>query len=1175
MARRARRYLPDGVTVREAACVSSGVAPGGESAAHSRSEWEAELATHLPGPGAGAAAADFSDRAPASYKDQTSPAEAALDLAELAELQPRGQAGAATGAGGVFGGDHRLVVRASEDPGCTFRLRRYGEGAIELTSFLPVLESFGLIVLDAVPHRIAASEVGAPAIHIDDIGLRVDSGDDVETLRFVPEIHGPRLVDALEAVARGDAEVDSLNRLVTVAGLDWRQVALLRAYLRYRLQAGTALSAVNLANPLVEFPEVARGLVGYFQARFDPELERDPSGASASEAAERARCVAALDLVPNLDGDRVLRGYLRLIEATVRTNYFQVDDQGSHKPAVVLKLDSGKIPDLPNPRPKFDAFVHGPAVEGIHLRAGLIARGGLRWSERPDDFRTEILDLAFAQVKKNAIIVPTGAKGGFVCRPSSHLERRAGLRALAAHAPVGPDEVRAAYETFVRSLLEITDNVSGGQAITPNRVVARDGADPYLVVAADKGTATFSDLANSISEELGFWLGDAFASGGSRGYDHKKLGITARGAWVAVRRHFRQLGIDVQNESITVVGVGDMSGDVFGNGMLQSDKIRLVAAFDHRHVFLDPDPDPAASFEERRRLASLQFSSWADYSRDVISTGGGVWSRDTKEIPLSPAARRALGLEAASLSPPEVISAILAAPVDLLFFGGIGTFIKAPGERDSEVGDHANDFVRLASDRVRARVIAEGANLGVTQQGRIRYSRRGGKINTDFVDNAAGVATSDREVNLKILLALAIEDSRLDPSRRDSYLHESTEEVISEVLRQVDHNVAALERAVTQSAREPDAFASLIDTLEEAGSFNRQVESLPSPEELRTRRDAGAGLIRPELAVLLAYAKSNLVGAVEESVGPSPPPNHPYLEAVVPYFPAAIRRDFEDLIPRHRLFPQLAATDVAGEIVDQLGIIWAHETSEEMGRPLHEVAAAFWAARQVIGAGTLWSDLEILAPSLTADAEAALHAEVAGAVVRLARSYLGRAGAVDVAGLIAKDSPLAAGIVSSRSEDAIKASVEQLVELGAERDLAHRYALEACRGDVADVGPVVVATGRPVVEVLETLDGIDRATGTGTISSAVSAALSVVPPPRRLTMWLGRSVLDDLADWRRKAAAIVLGPGAPPAESLAGWEAANAEALRGAAQMLGSSAQTGEALLDTAVLVIRRLQRAL
>ena len=1158
--------------MREAAGVSSPAASGGRRAARRPSDWEDQLAANLPGPDASVRAASFAARAPASYKDQTPPAEAALDAVELAELEAEDMASGRKAAGGVFGGHHRLAVRPSAEPGCTFRLRRYGEGAIELTTFVPVLESFGLVVLDAVPHRIAAADPSGPVFHVDDIGLRIDAPGGEETHRFVPDIHGPRLVDALEAVARGEAEVDSLNRLVTVAGLDWRQVALLRSYMHYRIQAATTLSAVQLANPLVDFPDTARALVGYFHGRFDPDLERDDTGTSAAETAERARCVAGLDLVPNLVDDRALRGYLGLIDATVRTNYFQRGADGTHQPAIVLKLDSSKVPELPEPRPRIDAFVHGPTLEGIHLRAGLIARGGLRWSDRPDDFRTEILDLAFAQVKKNAIIVPTGAKGGFVCRAAPRDGRMGAVRGIAR--PPSPDDVMASYKLFVRSLLEITDNVSSGRVITPMGVVARDGADPYLVVAADKGTATFSDVANAISEELGFWLGDAFASGGSHGYDHKKLGITARGAWVAVRRHFRQLGIDVQAEPISVVGVGDMSGDVFGNGMLQSDKIRLLAAFDHRHVFIDPDPDPTSSFEERRRLAAMPSSSWADYRPELISPGGGVWTRDAKAIPLAPPARRSLGLEVESLSPPEVISGILAAPVDLLWFGGIGTFIKAPGEADSQVADHANDAVRITSDRVRVRVIAEGGNLGITQQARIRYSRRGGRINTDFVDNAAGVATSDREVNLKILLALAIEERRLDPSDRDRYLKESAEEVTSEVLRQVDHNVGALDRAVAQSAQEPDAFAALIDTLEEAGSFNRQVEVLPSPEELHVRREAGGGLIRPELAVLLAYAKSNLVAAVEDSVGPAPSPDHPYLGAVAPYFPDAIRSDFEDLIPRHRLFPQLAATDVAGELVDQLGIVWAHETSAEMGRRLDEVAAAFWAAREVIGAGSLWSELESIESSLSADAEAALHAQVSSAVNRLARAYLGRPGAIDVAALIHSDGTVAAEIAASRSDDALKPGLAHLVELGIDTEITRRFLIGAGRGEVADVGPVMRASGRSVPEVLEVLDGIDRAASADEIAAAVSSAASVVPPPGRSTLWLGRSVLDDYADWKRQAATAALRDGSPARAALVEWEQTNAEVLASAAGMLGSSSRAGVDLLDTAVLVVRRLHRA-
>ncbi|MST34072.1 NAD-glutamate dehydrogenase, partial [Acidimicrobiaceae bacterium USS-CC1] len=513
------------------------------------------------------------------------------------------------------------------------------------------------------------------------------------------------------------------------------------------------------------------------------------------EAELRARLAADLAAVEQLEQDQVLRGYLALVDATLRTSYPLRTPEGEPLPTVTLKLASRSVPDLPAPHPLVETWVHGPDVEGIHLRFGPVARGGIRWSDRPEDFRTEVLGLAAAQVKKNAVIVPTGAKGGFVCR---------------GRTPASAAGVRQAYETFISSLLDITDNYVGGRVVSPPGVVTRDGEDPYLVVAADKGTATFSDAANALSEQRHFWLGDAFASGGSHGYDHKAMGITARGAWVAVRRHFHQLGIDVQTETVTVAGIGDMSGDVFGNGMLQSQAIALVAAFDHRHVFLDPDPDPKASFAERQRLAALGRSSWDDYDRTAISEGGGVWSREAKTVPLSPQARRALGVTAAELSPPELISAILRAPVDLLWFGGIGTYIKASDEADSEVGDHANDAVRVTADQVRARVLAEGGNLGVTQRGRIRYSRRGGRINADFIDNAAGVATSDREVNLKILVDLAIAEGRLDPAERDAELQAAEPFVAEEVLRQVDHSVAALNRAVPASARELDAYEALL-----------------------------------------------------------------------------------------------------------------------------------------------------------------------------------------------------------------------------------------------------------------------------------------------------------------------------------------------------------------------------
>ncbi len=1137
------------------------------------SKWFAELAALLPDQNARDGSASFARRAPASYRDLTSPEEAAHDLSELHALSEGVPSDSGEPSGGAFGGRHRLVVRPARHASCTFRIRRFGEGGIELTTFLPVLESFGLVVVESIPHLIGPGPAGEPPVHIDDIGVRTEAPHGPEALRFVPEIHGPRLVDALEAISRGAADVDSLNRLVTMAGFDWHQVKVLRTYLRYWLQGGTPLSWPALSDPLVDFPDVARALIGYFQARFDPELAAVADPSKPPSATERARCIAELDLVPQLEQDRVLRGYLALIDATLRTNYFRRAGSQDRSPELVIKLDSTLVPDLPAPRPKVEAFVHGPTVEGIHLRAGLIARGGLRWSERPADFRTEVLDLAFAQVKKNAIIVPTGAKGGFVCRGLGRIGATISAESPGSGIRPSPEQVRLAYERFVRGLLDITDNIVGGEVVTPAGVIAAEGPDPYLVVAADKGTATFSDLANAISEGAGFWLGDAFASGGSHGYDHKEMGITARGAWVAVKRHFRQLGLDVQTDPIRVVGVGDMSGDVFGNGMLQSEAIQLIAAFDHRHVFLDPQPDSAVSYAERLRIAALPSSSWADYRSDLLSPGGGVWPRDSKSVPLAEPARRALGVSDESLSPPDLISAILSAPVDLLWFGGIGTYIKAPDESSADVGDHANDAVRVTSDAVRARVIAEGGNLGITQKARIRYSRRGGRINADFIDNAAGVATSDREVNLKILLALAIEEGRLQPGDRDGYLSRSEDEVADEVLRQVDHSVAALNRSVTGSARELQAYEALIESLEADGRVDRTVECLPERDEIQIRQNAGAGLIRPELAVLLAYAKSDLVAAIEDSPLVRDPA---FLDAVVPYFPAPIRESFGDLIPRHRLYPQLVATDLAGEIVDQLGIIWAHEASAELGRGLDEVAAAFWVARRVTGAGKLWSELESLAPGLSADAEAALHSMVSDAVMDLARAYLTRTGVIDMGATLAYDEARAEQLVGA-PWPASKAEEDALVGLGAERSVAVRFGGAAARARVAEVGPVGVATGRDGVDVAGALSLMDGAAGLDRLTSDLRRVAAGPAPLSRLAAWHTRALIDDIGEWRVAATidAFRRAPsGAPAAEVVSHWAQAHERDLARASNLVTTLGRENSDPLTVAALVLRRLPAA-
>ncbi len=1099
--------------------------------------WARDLLAGATDPQAKHVALDLSRRAPASYRERTTPGQAALDAGELRTLFGDGQlAGAGSPPPGEANAEHRFAVRALGDG--RFHIRRLAAKPVELTALLPVLESFGLVVEESVPYRFELRD-GLP-VSIDDVGVHlVKLGAGAGT--FTPATDGPRLVDALDAVVGGRTEVDRLNVLVPAAGLSWREVALLRTYTNYWAQCDPPVPPADVEEALVAFPAVARNLVGYFVTRFDPTVEEP-------EASARAACVAELTKVPLLRWDRALRVVLSLIDATVRTDFFQRRVTGQPKDAVTLKLESASVPQLHAPLPRFEAWVHAPGVEGIHLRAGLVARGGIRWSERPDDFRTEVLDLMVAQVKKNAIIVPTGAKGGFVCRQPGR--------------PT-PEDVRRSYSVFVGSLLDITDNLEGGKVVAPPDMVIHDGADPYLVVAADKGTAALSDLANELSAAHGFWLGDAFASGGSHGYNHKAMGITARGGWVAVRRHFHQLGIDVQREPILVAGVGDMSGDVFGNAMLLSSAIRLVAAFDHRHIFLDPDPDPATSFRERTRLAKLATSSWADYSTDVISPGGGVWARDVKEIPLAPEARRVLGIEAERLSPPELISAILEAPVDLLWFGGVGTFVKASGEPDSEVGDHANDEVRVTAERIRARVIGEGGNLGLTQQARIRYSRRGGRINTDFIDNSAAVATSDREVNLKILLALAIEEGRLEPLDRDAYLERAQDAVATEVLRQVDHSVAALNRAVPDSAEQLDAYAALIDVLEASGRVNRAVESLPAADEITVRRAAGAGMIRPELAVLLAYAKSDLSTAIERSPVIA---DRSFASAVESYFPAAMRADFQDLIAKHRLYDQILATEVAGEIVDQLGAVWAHETAAELGVGLGDVAGAYWAARHVVGAAGPWEELDTLWTELPADADARLHRIVSDAVAGLARTYLRRGVPVQPSALVADDVPIAealAGVPQGQE------AVNELLALGVDRSLAERWTAIAARGAVGDVGPVVRATGRPVDEVLGAFALVDDAAGVPRMTRALRQAST----PDRWRSWLTRATSDDLADWRVAAVLDALESGQDPANPLIGWAAAHDASLSAARRLLLALDAQGADPTTVVAVALRRLPK--
>ncbi len=818
-----------------------------------------------------------------------------------------------------------------EAPPQVMRAKIFRSGTpLALSDMLPVFENLGVKVDDERPYEVRP--LGRHPAWIYDFGL--EHGADGE----LPPDAGAMFQEAFTRTWHGDAENDGYNRLVLRAHLSWREVAVLRAVARYLRQAGTTFSDQYVEEAIVAHPEIARLLVELFRARFDPAVV---DVTAAGLIAERVR--AEIDAVASLDQDRILRQFLAVIDALLRTNYFQLAD--GPKPYISLKLDPEQLSWLPLPRPQFEIFVYSPRVEGVHLRGGRVARGGLRWSDRREDFRTEVLGLMKAQTVKNAVIVPVGAKGGFfVKRPPATGGRDALL-----------EEVVACYQAFIRGLLDITDNIVGGEIVVPADVVRYDEDDPYLVVAADKGTATFSDIANAISVESGFWLGDAFASGGSTGYDHKRMGITARGAWESVERHFRELGHNVAEEDFTVVGIGDMSGDVFGNGMLLSRHIRLIAAFNHRDIFLDPDPDPETSFEERRRLFELPRSSWSDYDPARISAGGGVHSREAKSIPLTEQVRAALQIDAYDLAPNELIRAILRAPADLLWNGGIGTYVKAERETHSNVGDKTNDAVRVDAGELRCRVIGEGGNLGLTQRARIAFGLGGGHVNTDAIDNSAGVDCSDHEVNIKILLDAVVAAGDLTRKQRNELLAQMTDEVAELVLTDNYEQGETLSLAEVQSASMIDVHARFIRGLEQAGRLDRGLEALPSDEAIAERKAAGKGLTRPELATLVAYSKLELHDELVDSDVPEDPHLSGELER---YFPRVLSERFGAEMREHRLRREITATQVVNNVLHGGGSTFAFRLSEELGALPSETARAYAVARDVFEMRPLWSQIE-------------------------------------------------------------------------------------------------------------------------------------------------------------------------------------------------------------------------
>jgi glutamate dehydrogenase len=862
----------------------------------------------------------------------------------------------------------RLIV---DDEGRVVALKLYRRGVpLALSQALPLLENFGLKVINHNPTELKA--VGNEPVWIQAFTLEpvVVTGLTVGALKAEFE-------RAFLAVVAGRIENDALNRLVLTAGLTARQVTALRTLQTYLVQTALPYGPTFMQGVFAGHPAIGRLLVQLFEARFDPTLEvarRNTLGLAANQALEDA-----LDKVTSLDADRILRAAANVVRAGLRTNYFQPGADGAAKSYVSLKLDPAKVPDLPLPRPAFEIWVYAPEIEGIHLRGGKVARGGLRWSDRRQDFRTEVLGLMKAQQVKNTVIVPVGAKGGFVLKTGNPAEREQWAR-------LGVE----GYKTFLRGLLDITDNRVSGEVVPPREVVRYDGDDPYLVVAADKGTATFSDIANGISAEYGHWLGDAFASGGSVGYDHKKMGITAKGAWESVKRHFRELPTpkDIQQEAFSVVGIGDMSGDVFGNGMLLSPHIRLLAAFDHRHIFIDPTPDTAASFAERSRLFALPRSSWDDYDKGLISKGGGVWPRTAKSIELSPEAREALGTEAARLTPNELMQAILKAPVDLLWNGGIGTYVKASTQAHLDVGDRANDGLRVNGRDLRCKVVGEGGNLGLTQLGRIEYALYGGRLNTDAIDNAGGVHSSDREVNIKIPLNALMAEGRLTRAVRDPLLASMTDDIARFVLR--DNYVQSMAVSLLQSnaAQRLDEHGELIRMLEREGLLNRAVEFLPDEETLKERLRQQQGLTRPELAVLLAYAKMSLYDATLKSDMPDDPF---FVRDLLANFPPVLVQQYGEALKQHQLKREIIATILSNAVANRMGVSFAHRMAEDHGHNRGDVLKAYATAHEVFDGDRYWREIEALDGQLPAATQYRLMAYATG-LLKHATGWLVMAG---------------------------------------------------------------------------------------------------------------------------------------------------------------------------------------
>ena len=998
----------------------------------------------------------------ASYRDRYEPAEAVLDIERIDAAR-------------VTDGLELNLYRPEDQPDNAVHLKLYSAGdPLPLSDVIPMLENMGVKVIGEEPFEVEylyGDHKGEIWVH--DFAMESHSGAQIDLKDVREPFH-----ECFRRVFEGRVADDGFNKLVLGAGLEWREILVLRAYCKFLLQSRIQFSQAYMEETLANNPVLAGYIVALFFARFDPAEAGTPAG-KRRVVKLRKQITEALDAVVNLDEDRIIRRFANAVESTLRTNFFMTEEDGELKPYASFKIDSQTIDELPDPRPKKEVFVYSPRMEGCHLRGGDVARGGIRWSDRREDFRTEILGLQKAQTVKNAVIVPVGAKGGFVCKalPAPTGDPQADRQAT-------QEEVIACYSTLIRGLLDITDNLVDGKLIPPVDVVRCDADDPYLVVAADKGTATFSDIANGISQDYGFWLGDAFASGGSAGYDHKKMGITAKGAWESVKRHFREFGHDTQKEDFTVVGVGDMSGDVFGNGMLLSKHIKLIAAFNHLHIFLDPDPDPAKSFAERKRLFALPRSSWTDYDAKLISRGGGIFDRKAKSIKLTPEIKSALGIGRDSMTPNELIQAILVAEIDLLWFGGIGTYIKSSDESHADADDRSNDPVRVDAETLNCKVIGEGANLGLTQLGRIEYARSGGRLNTDFIDNSAGVDCSDHEVNIKIALDDVVSGGEMNLKQRDALLVKMTDEVSRLVLNDNYLQTQTISQAERRASEQLEAQWRVMRALERRGLLDRAIERLPDDEEMADLQDDDLGLTRPEYAVLFSHAKIALYG----DLLPTEVPDDPYLmRDLSRYFPKPLREQFAEQVSRHRLRREIVATYLTNSLVNRVGATFVQDLQERSGAAPADIARAYVIARDAFDLRPVWRDIEALDHKIDAAVQMDMAHELEMLVERMTIWFLNNARRpLDIASTIDRYAPGIRELVDNLPEIVAKVDrigieneTQRLVDLKVPKALARKVAslqVLAAGGDVTqisrDSSVPVLDTGRVYFDLGSRL-GID------------------------------------------------------------------------------------------------------